>query len=118
MVQIRPKVLTGLVTFSVAAAALGMPAQAMGLPAAGVSENEETGIIFTEMISQFGNVLKDNLRKSDIIIQWQQNRYFVVLPLLTEKDKPAIIDRIMGKWKDCGYYERINVKYTSNTLVK
>ena len=47
MVQIRPKVLTGLVTFSVAAAALGMPAQAMGLPAAGVSENEETGIILT-----------------------------------------------------------------------
>lgn len=80
--------------------------------------SEETGIIFTEMISQFGNVLKDNLRKSDIIIQWQQNRYFVVLPLLTEKDKPAIIDRIMGKWKDCGYYERISVKYTSNTLVK
>ena len=47
MVQIRPKVLTGLVTFSVAAAALGMPAQAMGLPAAGVSENAETGIILT-----------------------------------------------------------------------
>ena len=43
----RPKVLTGLVTFSVAAAALGMPAQAMGLPAAGVSEKEETGIALT-----------------------------------------------------------------------
>ena len=44
MVQIRPKVLTGLVTFSVAAAALGMPAQAMGMPAAGASEKETTGI--------------------------------------------------------------------------
>lgn len=47
MVLTRPKVLTGLVTFSVAAAALGMPAQAMGLPAAGVSEKEETGIALT-----------------------------------------------------------------------
>ena len=41
MILTRPKVLTGLVTFSVAAAAMGMPAMAMGNPVSGISQ---TGI--------------------------------------------------------------------------
>ena len=38
MILTRPKVLTGLVTFSVAAAAMGMPAMAMGNPVSGISQ--------------------------------------------------------------------------------
>ena len=76
--------------------------------------SDETGVIFSEMVSEFGNVLKNNLRKSDIIIQWQQSKYFVVLPLLAETDTPAIIERIMEKWKSCGYIERLSIKHTVN----
>lgn len=74
--------------------------------------------MFSEMVSEFGNVLKNTLRKSDIIIQWQQGKYFVVLPLLSENNAQTVIDRILDKWNISGYKDRIEVKYTSSTLVK
>ena len=39
MILLKQKVLTGLVTFSVAAAAMGMPAMAIGLPQDGAPQN-------------------------------------------------------------------------------
>ena len=69
-------------------------------------------------MSEFGNVLKNTLRKSDIIIQWQQSKYFVVLPLLSENNAQTVIDRILDKWNISGYKDRIEVKYTYSTLVK
>lgn len=80
--------------------------------------SEEAGVMFSEMVSEFGNVLKNTLRKSDIIIQWQQGKYFVVLPLLSENNAQTVIDRILEKWKISGYKDRIEVKYTFSTLVK
>ena len=74
--------------------------------------------MFSEMVSEFGNVLKDTLRKSDIIIQWQQSKYFVVLPLLSENNAQTVINRILEKWNISGYKDRIEVKYTYSTLVK
>ena len=74
--------------------------------------------MFSEMVSEFGNVLKNTLRKSDIIIQWQQSKYFVVLPLLSENNAQTVIDRILDKWNISGYKDRIEVKYTFSTLVK
>ena len=74
--------------------------------------------MFSEMVSEFGIVLKNTLRKSDIIIQWQQSKYFVVLPLLSENNAQTVIDRILDKWNISGYKGRIEVKYTFSTLVK
>lgn len=80
--------------------------------------SEEKGVMFSEMVSAFGNVLKDTLRRSDIIIQWQQSRYFVVLPLLKEEDTPGVIDRIMQAWNKTGYTDRINIRYATSLLEK
>ena len=80
--------------------------------------SEENGIIFSEMVSEFGSVLKDTLRKSDIIIQWQQSSFFAVLPLLTEKDTAKVIKRIMDNWAKTGYQDRMNIKYATSLLRK
>jgi GGDEF domain-containing protein len=73
--------------------------------------SEEKGIIFSEMVSEFGEVLKNTLRKTDIIFQWQQNRYFALLPLSAEKDADLVIDRIMNKWSESEYNDRIKIRY-------
>ena len=70
------------------------------------------------MVSEFGSVLKDTLRKSDIIIQWQQSSFFAVLPLLTEKDTAKVIKRIMDNWAKTGYQDRMNIKYATSLLRK
>lgn len=76
----------------------------------------EKGIIFSEMISEFGNVLQSTLRKIDIILRWQQNQYFVVFPQLTEKDAPKVIKRIMDEWARTGYLDRMDIKYATSII--
>ena len=80
--------------------------------------SEEKGILYTEMISEFGNVLKATLRKSDIIFQWLHNRYFVLLPQLGEEDAESVIRRIMSAWENTGYLNRMNVSYAFSVLRK
>ena len=80
--------------------------------------SKEKGVIFSEMVSEFGNVLKNTLRKSDIIHQWQQNRFFVVLVLAEEETMPEVVGRIMKAWSQTGYKDRIDISYTASSLRK
>ena len=78
--------------------------------------SDEEGVIFSEMISEFGNVLKNTLRKTDMILQWQQNQYFVVLPLPVERDATKVTDRLLQAWENTGYSDRVTVKYATSIL--
>ena len=80
--------------------------------------SQEKGVIFSEMISEFGTVLKNTLRKSDIIHQWQQNRFFVVLVLAEEETTPDVVGRIMKAWSKTGYKDRIDIRYKASSLRK
>ncbi len=73
---------------------------------------------FSDLVSQFGEVLQNTLRKSDIIFQWKQTRYFVVLPQLEEADVNKVIDRIMKAWEKTGQQDSISIKYVSSILRK
>ena len=73
-------------------------------------------LLFPEMVSEFGKVLKDTLRKTDIILPWQSNRYFLILPRLGEQDHQSVIDRILRKWKETGYENRITIKYAVSQI--
>jgi hypothetical protein len=76
--------------------------------------SDEKGPIFSEMVSEFGRSLSQTLRRTDIILQWQQSRFLVVLPLYSEKETIKVIDRIMKSWKTSGYAERVSIKYTAS----
>ncbi|MBO4889592.1 MAG: diguanylate cyclase [Lachnospiraceae bacterium] len=80
-----------------------------------ISAREE-GVIFSEIVAQFGNVLKNSLRKSDIIFQCRPNQFFVVLPQLTQRDTPGVIRRVMKAWEMSGYNDRTQIEYTSSDL--
>ena len=80
--------------------------------------SDEKGVIHSEMVSAFGNVLRNSLRRIDIILHWQKNRYFVVLSQLSERDAPKVIDRIMKEWEQTGYNDRLKIKYVTSIMRK
>ncbi|MBO4374222.1 MAG: diguanylate cyclase [Lachnospiraceae bacterium] len=77
---------------------------------------KESGVIYSEIVASFGNTLKGALRKSDIIFQCRPNQFFVVLPLLTERDTPAVIERIIKSWKSTGYMDRAKIEYEASPM--
>ena len=77
---------------------------------------EEKGPLFSEIMAEFGAVLRSSLRRYDIIFQCSQNRFFVVLPQLTEKDGETVVRRIMGAWEKKGYQERVRIEYAMSFL--
>lgn len=80
--------------------------------------SEEKGVVFSEMVAEFGRVLRKTLRKTDIIYQWQHNCYFAVLPMLDEKNITNVTDRIMSLWKETGYNDRLKVEFASSQIRK
>lgn len=78
----------------------------------------EKGVLFSEMVSEFGNILRNTLRKSDIMIRWQHNMYFVVLPMCKQDNISILIDRIMKELSLAGYHDRIKIEYAMSELRK
>ena len=80
--------------------------------------SDENDSIIDEMVTEFGHVLRENLRRSDIILHWQQSRYLVVMPHLNENDIPKVTERIMESWNKMGFSDRMTVDHTSSVLTK
>ncbi|MCR5357689.1 MAG: diguanylate cyclase [Lachnospiraceae bacterium] len=79
-------------------------------------ESDKKDVIFSEIVAEFGNVLKNSLRKSDIIFQSKQNQFFVVLLQLTQKDTPKVIERVMKNWEKSGYHDRVKIDHVTGAL--
>lgn len=78
--------------------------------------SDEQRVLFSEIVSEFGKSLQNTLRKIDIILQWQHNQYFVVLPQLKQKDMPRVIERVLGAWEKRGYHKRVRIDYVTSFL--
>jgi GGDEF domain-containing protein len=61
-------------------------------------------------------VLTQTLRKSDIIFQYSPDQFFVVLPLLIQKDTAGVIERVMKRWEKSGYHNRVKIEYASSIV--
>ncbi len=83
-----------------------------------LESGEDDNLDFFDKVSEFGNILKDNLRKSDIILHWHKAQYIAVLPLLHEEDVSEITDRIIEIWEGSGYSDGIEIKYASSTIIQ
>ncbi|MBR1523594.1 MAG: diguanylate cyclase [Lachnospiraceae bacterium] len=64
----------------------------------------------------FSEVLQNTLRRSDIIMQSGNNRYFILLPELKEKDLDSVTERIMSKWETTEFYAVTDVTYVAETV--
>ena len=77
---------------------------------------DEKQIVFNEIVAQFGVILRNTLRRSDIIVQHGPNQFFVVLPLLTKKDTPQVIDRVMKAWAGSEYHNRVRIDHIDSPV--
>ena len=59
---------------------------------------EFQGSALTEMYDEFGEILKNNLRKSDFMMQSKPNQFFVLLPELEEQHRDIVLNRIIDAW--------------------
>lgn len=76
-----------------------------------LSMESESGEELEEKTEQFGMVLQETLRKSDLILQCKGNQFFLLLPALLEKHVLNVMDRVMKKWEQSGYQDGICVQY-------
>ncbi len=71
-----------------------------------------------EIFSEFLNILKNELRKSDVIFQNRPDQFFVLLPELSEKDVSGMIKRVLDTWEATPYGMEFRVEYAFKGLVE
>ncbi|MCR4946253.1 MAG: response regulator [Lachnospiraceae bacterium] len=55
---------------------------------------------YVGLYHEFGELVQNTLRKSDVMMQNSKNQYFLLLPELEEKNSRLVMERIMKMWKD------------------
>ena len=66
---------------------------------------------FMEIAEAFGEILKNTLRKSDIMMQNQINQFFVVLIEVNKENIHRVIERFLGAWEKSEYSGEVLVVY-------
>ena len=61
-------------------------------------------------------VLQDSLRKSDLIMQYKLNQFFLLLPELSEDDVSVVTGRIMSKWQTHEICRSIDIEYITKSM--
>ena len=87
----------------------GKTGRALFVLSGGNSDDEQ---ILMEESSHFCELLKTQLRRSDIILQSKPNQFFLLLPELSEVDGIRVIERILSVWNESEHAAGIHIDYT------
>lgn len=68
--------------------------------------------IHKELCDEFGEILRESLRKSDILMRSRFNQYFVLLTDIKKYDIDVVIGNIMHRWERFGN-EGLKISYES-----
>lgn len=60
--------------------------------------DEGDSAAFLNLIDEFGNHIRQSLRKSDILMRYRKNQYFVFLTDIREDSKEKVISHIVDTW--------------------
>ena len=81
-----------------------------------VLEAKEEGYDLNEAVRAFGELLKEILRKIDIVFQSRPDSFFLLLPELAEKNVPIVLGRILNAWEKTEYHDSVRVLHQSETM--
>ncbi len=73
------------------------------------AEEHGAGLELDEVADRLGGVLMHSLRNSDIMMQCAANQFFLLLPMVAERDIHTVIERIMDSWRRTEYFDRTDV---------
>lgn len=72
---------------------------------------------FQEMMEDFGEILKNLLRKSDIMVQSKANQFLLLLPEVDEEHLDSVLDRIEKGWSDYEFSDYVAIIYEREEIV-
>ena len=56
------------------------------------------------------------MRRTDIIFQSRQNRFFLLLPEMEQEAVEAAVGRVMAEWEQTEYSAYCEVRYIAETI--
>ena len=71
-----------------------------------IPQNKEDDI--SDIVTEFGHILQEVLRRSDIILHSKPNQFFLMLPGLNSENTNIVTDRILKKWANM---EKCDIKW-------
>ncbi len=72
---------------------------------------EYRGSMLNSMSEKFGEMLKNTLRKSDLMMQTRTNQFFILFPELASQYINNVAGRILKEWDRLGYSDIVEVLY-------
>jgi len=66
---------------------------------------------FGEMMEDFGDILKNILRKSDVVVQSKPNQFLLLLPEVDEEHLDSVLDRIEHGWTEYEFSDYVAIIY-------
>ena len=66
---------------------------------------------FEDMMADFGNILVNILRKSDVMVQSKPNQFLLLLPEVDEEHLENVLDRIEQSWTESRYSDYVAIIY-------
>lgn len=71
---------------------------------------------FTRLVDNLGEIMKNNLRSSDVMMQSAPGQFFLLLPMVKGEDINKIIARIMVLWEHTEDYPKLRVSYETEAV--
>ena len=68
------------------------------------------------MFEEFGVIICGSLRKSDLMMQEDENQFFLLLPELSEEFVETVFARIRNQWKNTEYYDKTNIRFDAEVV--
>jgi GGDEF domain-containing protein len=68
-------------------------------------------------VEKFDLCLQDALRKSDMILRYKANQFYVILQNLSEEDFPIVFRRIMDTWEAGETHSGIHIEYLMEYVI-
>ena len=59
----------------------------------------------------FAEILQMKIRKGDVVMQSKSNRFFIILPELTEENTDKFLKRIEQAWENTQYSKNFKIGY-------
>jgi len=71
----------------------------------------------SDAVEKFDLCLQDTLRKSDMILRYKANQFYVILQNLSEEDFPIVFRRIMDTWEAGETHSGIHIEYLMEYVI-
>ncbi len=71
---------------------------------------------FQQMMMDFGQILKNLLRRSDVMVQSKEDQFLLLLPEVDEEHLEGVLDRIERAWTEYAYSDYVAIIYERETV--